>query len=177
MSGWLAEVNAYRALANLPTVSENPTWSDGDWKHSRYMVKNDYIGHDEDPANPWYTPEGRTAAQNGNTFVSSSSTAADSYAIDFWMRAPFHAVAILDPALLQVGFGSYREADGGWQMGATLDVIRGLGLIPPNVSFPIEYPGNDATSSLRSYATSYDAARSAEIRDEPRSRRIAPGLR
>ncbi|HZY45617.1 MAG TPA: CAP domain-containing protein [Anaerolineae bacterium] len=150
-TNWLDYVNYYRALANLPSVTENPIWSDGDWKHGRYMVKNDFIGHDEDPANPWYTPEGRTAAQNGNTMVSSSATVTDSYAIDFWMRAPFHAVGILDPALGQIGFGSYREADGGWQMGATLDVIRGLGAIPPAVAFPIEYPGDGATIGLRSY--------------------------
>jgi YVTN family beta-propeller protein len=148
---WLDYVNYYRAIANLLPVTENPAWSDSDWKHSRYMVKNDYLGHDEDPSNPWYTPEGQTAAQNGNTMVSSSSTATDSYAIDFWMRGPFHAVRILDPALFQVGFGSYREADGGWQMGATLDVIRGLGTIPSSVSFPIEYPGDGRTIGLRSY--------------------------
>jgi uncharacterized protein YkwD len=150
-SAWLAYVNTYRALANLPNVTENPTWSDGDWKHSRYMVKNDYIGHTEDPGNPWYTPEGLAAAQNGNTFVSSSATSPDTYAIDFWMSGPFHAVGILDPALQQAGYGSYREADGGWQMGATLDVIRGLGAMPPSVSFPVEYPGDGKTIGLLSY--------------------------
>ncbi len=41
--GWLAYVNAYRAMANLPPVAENSTWSDGDFKHARYMVKNDYM--------------------------------------------------------------------------------------------------------------------------------------
>jgi hypothetical protein len=145
-------VNAYRTLADLQAVSENPTWSDGDWKHSRYMVKNDYIGHTEDPANPWYSPEGLAAAQSGNAFVSSSASASDAYAISFWMQGPFHAVGVLDPALQQVGYGSYREADGGWQMGATLDVIRGLGPIPPSVSFPIQYPGDGQTTNLRSYA-------------------------
>ncbi len=150
-SAWLAYVNTYRALANLPSVTENPTWSDGDWKHARYMVKNDVISHSEDPGNPWYTPEGLAAAQNGNTFVSSSTTALDTYAIDFWMSGPFHAVAVIDPGLQQVGYGSYREVDGGWQMGATLDVRRGLGAIPPSVSFPIEYPGNGTTIGLRSH--------------------------
>ena len=148
---WLAEVNAYRALARLPAVSENPTWSDGDWQHSRYMVKNDFIGHTEDPTNPWYSPEGLAAAQNGNVLVSSSASASDAYAIGSWLQGPFHAVGVLDPALQQVGYGSYREADGGWQMGATLDVIRGLGAIPPTVSFPIMYPGDGQTTGLRSY--------------------------
>ena len=59
---WLEAVNYYRAVAGLPSVTENVTYSDGTWKHARYMVKNDYIGHSEDPANPWYTPEGLQAA-------------------------------------------------------------------------------------------------------------------
>lgn len=116
------------------------------------MVKNDYLGHSEDPGNPWYTPEGLAAAQNGNTFVSSNATASDTYAIDFWMRGPFHAVALIDPALQQVGYGSYREADGGWQMAATVDVARGQGTVPPTTTFPIEYPGDGETISLLSYA-------------------------
>ncbi len=137
--GWLAQVNQYRAMAALPPVSEEPMWSQGDWLHARYMVKNDYIGHDEDPANPWYTDEGNEAAGNGNILVGSRNTE-DTRAIDWWMAAPFHAVSIVDPALHQVGFGSYREDDSGWEMGATLDVARGLGAMPPEVSFPLRYP-------------------------------------
>ena len=120
----------------MPEVTENATWSDGDWKHSRYMVKNNYVGHSEDPANLWYTPEGLLAAQKGNVFVSSSTATTDTDAIDWWMSAPFHAVAVLDPALQQVGYGSYREADGGWQMGATMDVARGQGTIPADDHLP-----------------------------------------
>jgi cardiolipin synthase A/B len=148
---WLDHVNSFRALVNLPNVTENPEWSDGDWKHSRYMVKNDFVGHTEDSTNLWYTPEGLLAAQKGNVFVSSSTATTDTDAIDWWMSAPFHAVAVLDPALQQVGFGSYREADGGWQMGATLDVARGQGTIPATTIFPIAYPGDGKISPLRSF--------------------------
>ncbi len=151
-SAWLTYMNSFRALVGLPDVSENPTWSDGDWKHSRYMVKNNYVGHSEDPANPWYTPEGLLAAQKGNVFVSSSTATTDTDAIDWWMSAPFHAVAVLDPALQQVGYGSYREADGGWQMGATLDVARGQITIPTTITFPIAYPGDGKVINLRSFA-------------------------
>src|SRR2546427_2044061 len=49
-------VNFYRAMAGLPGVGEDTTWSDGDTKHSRYMAENEVIGHSEDPANPYYTP-------------------------------------------------------------------------------------------------------------------------
>jgi phosphatidylserine/phosphatidylglycerophosphate/cardiolipin synthase-like enzyme len=150
-SAWLDHLNSFRALVDLPDVTENLIWSDGDWKHARYMVKNNYVGHSEDPANPWYTPEGLLAAQKGNVFVSSSTATTDTEAIDWWMSAPFHAVAVVDPALQQVGYGSYREADGGWQMGATLDVARGQGTIPATTTFPVAYPGDGKESVLRAF--------------------------
>lgn len=149
---WLDYVNVYRALTALPAVTENATWSHGDWLHARYMIKNDYIGHDEDPNNSWYTDEGRAAAQNSDLVVSYSATMSDPTAIDVWMGAPFHAVGIIDPALAQVGYGSYREADGGYQTGAGLDVIRGLGAIPPTVTFPIFWPGDGKTVALSTFS-------------------------
>jgi hypothetical protein len=149
--GWLACLNTYRGQGNLPPVSENSAWSNGDWKHSRYTVKNDTLTHSEDPNNPWYTPEGAAAAQNGNVMASSSSTASDAVAIDAWISGPFHALGILDPALSQVGFGSYREANGGWQMAATLDVLRGLGRIPAEVVFPVFWPQGNAAVPLGYY--------------------------
>ncbi len=48
---WLSRLNAYRAMAGLPPVAEEPAWNDGCWKHARYMVKNDVIMHEEDPKN------------------------------------------------------------------------------------------------------------------------------
>lgn len=141
---WLSYVNSYRAMANLPEVSENTSWSNGDVAHSRYIVKTDILIHNEDAGNPWYTPDGMAAAQAGNLMGSYDSAASDRHAIDSWMQAPFHALGILDPSLNQIGFGSYRETDGGLQMGATLDVLRGLGSLPPTVRFPIMWPGQGA---------------------------------
>lgn len=137
---WRGRVNYYRGLSGLPGVTENPDWSAGGVLHGRYLVKNNVIAHAEDPGNPWYTPEGDAAGRNGNVAVFSSVNATDAQAIDLWMEGPFHAIAILDPQLHVSGFGSYREADGGWQMGATLDVLRGLGGVPGGVSFPIAWP-------------------------------------
>ncbi len=152
VAGWLAYVNMYRSRAGLPAVTENATWSNGCWLHSRYMVKNDEITHYEDPAKPWYTQEGYDAGRSGNVMVSSNVQASDEYAIDLWMKGPFHAVGILDPALHQVGFGSYREAIGTWKMGATLDVIRGLDTIPSDVTFPVRWPENGTTMPLLAYS-------------------------
>ncbi len=148
---WLAYVNYYRALAELPPVTENVDWSYGDWLHARYMVKNDVVGHTEEPGNPWYTPEGDEASKFCNVMVSSNVDSTDEDAIDLWVQGAFHRVVIIDPALLQVGYGSYREADGGWQMGAVLDILRGLGSIPTSVVFPIAWPSDGMTVFLRSH--------------------------
>ncbi|WP_322800485.1 CAP domain-containing protein [Thermoflexus sp.] len=148
---WLSRLNAYRAMAGLPPVIEEPAWNDGCWKHARYMVKNDIITHGEDPQNRWYTPEGDECGRNANVMVSVSATAPDSDAIDVWMQAPFHAVGMLDPQLIRVGYGAYREADGGWQMGAALDILRGRGSSVVGVSFPIRWPGDGSTTPLRAF--------------------------
>jgi uncharacterized protein YkwD len=148
---WLDYVNWLRSLGGLPVLTENPSWSTGGWNHARYMVKNDYIGHDEDPANPWYTEDGDAAAGSSDVMVSGYVDSTDIDAIDLWMSGPFHGLGIIDPALTVTGFGSYREADGGWDMGACLDVIRGLGSIPPSITFPLFWPGDGGTMPYTSF--------------------------
>lgn len=149
---WLAYVNYYRTLACLPAVTENAAYSDGDRKHAKYMVKEDFIGHTESPISQYYTPEGAAAAAASNVMVTSDVNATDNYAIDLWMRGPFHAVGIIDPKLQEAGFGSYREADGFWQMAAALNVISGLGGSPPaSVTYPVMWPANGLTVNLGSY--------------------------
>ena len=148
---WLLYVNRFREEGNVPLLEENEVWSQGGWEHGRYMVKNDVITHSQDPNNPWYTPAGHAAAQNGNVAVYSSTSASDEMAVDLWMTGPFHAIAILDPQLHTTGFGSYREADGGWQMGATLDVSRGTGGVPGGTTFPLTFPGHNGETWLTQY--------------------------
>lgn len=148
---WLKYLNRFRDLVGLAHLSEESSWSAGAELHSRYMVKNDDIGHSEDPSNPWYTPEGHAAAQNGNVAVSSSSSAPDTFAIDLWMTGPFHAIGVVDPRLQLTGFGSYRENVGEWQMGATLDVLRGRGPLPGDISYPIYFPGDGSAYWLTQY--------------------------
>jgi len=137
---WLGYLNGLRAIGGLPAVSENATWSNGCVLHSRYMVKTDTIGHQEDPNSPWYTAEGDAAARNSNLAISSDVAATDASALDLWMLGPFHGVGMLDASLQRVGFGSYREAIGTWQMGACLDVLRGLDGVPAGVTFPLMWP-------------------------------------
>lgn len=148
---WLQQVNDFRQGSNLLPVTEEESWSQGAWLHSRYMVMEDAVTHGEDPASPWYTAEGDLAGQNGNIAVSSSALAPDLFAIELWMAGPFHAVAVVDPQLERTGFGSFREEVGLWQMGAALDVYRGLGAVPPGTTFPILFPGANGTTWLTSH--------------------------
>ena len=142
---WLQRLNELRSWAGLSAVVENPTWSNGCWLHARYMSENNYVGHSEDAANPWYTVEGFDAARASNCFLGVGGVSA----IDGWATAPFHAVGMLDPCLSSTGFGTY-SADGR-RDAAALDVIRGRGPLPMGVSYPIAWPGPGSTTSLTRY--------------------------
>ncbi len=86
--------------------------------------------------------------------VSSLFATSDQQAIDVWMAGPFHAVGIMDPGLTTVGYGSFRELDSspfGLEMGAGLDVLRGLGGVPASVEFPIMWPADGETVTLTSH--------------------------
>ena len=142
-STWLDRLNGWRTLSNVPALSENPTWSAGDYAHSVYMVKNDQVTHYELSSLPYYSVAGDTAAKSGNIEVNSSTSFTDDQAIDWWMRAPFHAMGMMDPRLTTTGFGSYREVKSGWDAGFTLDTIRGNSFT--GGSYPVYFPGNGST--------------------------------
>jgi len=149
---WLVTVNQHRALAGLPPVTENTTWSAGCYNHSVYLVKNDIIAHAEDPNLPYYTAEGNTAGSSSNVRVSTNDETGQQ-SVDGWMVGPFHGVGIIDPEFLVSGYGEYYEniPSHTWDYGATLDVIRGLGSVPGGITFPIMWPGNGSTVPLNSY--------------------------
>jgi hypothetical protein len=151
---WKATVNFYRAMAALPALTahaDEAAWSDGGFKHSRYMVENNVITHDEDPGNFWYTPEGHAAGQNGNVhlrFAFPSVNCAERLSVESWVEGPFHAVGIVDPKLAKSGFGTYVNG-AVTSCGATLDVLRGLS--GPAATSPVYFPGQGMTTPLLSY--------------------------
>ncbi len=146
---WLAYLNYYRSTAGLPPLAENPTWSQGCLNHARYIVLNRFATHAEDPANPWYTPDGDECGRNGNVVLGGTTAPADRFAIDSWMQAPFHALGIIDPLLTQVGYGSYRD---GTLTGATLDIIRGRNYrLAGSAPYPVKWPGDGAVVALNHY--------------------------
>lgn len=149
-SGWLAELNAWRANTGTSALTENTTFSAGDAAHALYMVQTGQVTHYESTAYPQYTAAGDTAAKNSNIFVSSSTATIDVQSIDWWMGAPFHAMGMMDPRLTSTGFGSYRNAGySPWQMGAALNVGQGIG--SPG-TYPVYFPGNGSTEPLTTYS-------------------------
>lgn len=149
---WLDRVNAVRAAADLPPVVEDAAWSAGSHLHSRYMVKNDYLGHDEHEDNPWYTPEGRAAAQNGIAYTNDRYDASGQRGLDALLTTPFHLVNVLDPRLVKAGFGWYREDKESYQVGATLDISRGRSSYAAAAAqYPIIFPGDGKTMPFSRY--------------------------
>jgi hypothetical protein len=145
-STWLGSVNFYRGLALLPTVTENSTYDAGCLNHATYMVKNNVVGHTEDPSLPYYTPEGATAGTHSDVMGTTDIAYTDQAAVDGWMTGPFHAFGIIGPSLQQVGYGAFREAHpGGLQMAAALDILSGTGPLPAT-HYPIQFPTNGSTT-------------------------------
>jgi len=155
-AAWLARLNFHRKLAGLSAVTANANWSAGARLHARYVVKNDAVEHVEDPANPWYTPQGAAAGLNGNVMGRYERDTSDTAAVDDWMSGPFHAIGMIDPQLAKTGFGSYRAADGGLEMAATLDANRGArGAVPAGQTFPIYWPNARAAVPITSFRLEY----------------------
>ena len=160
-SNWLLAFNYYRTMAGLPdvsedTVTEDPpgsgfTWSEGGVLHSKWMVKNQTIAHDEPNDSPFRTEAGDLAGQNGNVMISGNIDLAARKAIESWITAPFHAIGMLDPFLLTTGFGEYSEGGDTYKYGATVDVLRGRDATPAPETWPVMFPGDGTTVHLDRY--------------------------
>lgn len=146
---WMSYTNYYRGMSQVQPLTENTSWSADCEKHAIYIVKNDILEHDEDPSNQYYTPGGQTAAQSSDLAASYDINDGIKFTLETWMQAPFHAIAILDPALRTSGYGIYHENDGGLVMGAAIDVVRGRTTPPADTPFPIKFPGDGSEINLR----------------------------
>jgi hypothetical protein len=142
---WLDLVNDYRAMAGLPGVVEEPSWSDGLAKHLTYLQMTPASlktgayasAHTENPASLWYTPEGADAGRSADLYI--GTVANDRTAIEAWMAAPFHAIGILRSRLQRVAYARTSA-------GAALDVIRGV--TGPASTQPVLWPGEGSQVDL-----------------------------
>jgi uncharacterized protein YkwD len=118
---WLAELNRYRAAADLPPVTEDRTFSDGDFKHAKYIATNyptrpaiATLPSTEDATKPGYTLEGAEAAPYSEVlpfwYPPTGPAPASLSALLFlnsWLAGPFHRAELLSPELHTVGFGEF----------------------------------------------------------------------
>ena len=118
---WLLVANRYRASVGLAEVAENADASAGAIAHSRYLVTNAEIGHDEDRRKPAYSDAGRRAGLTGNVSAGSGSTMTERQAVEGWLTAPFHGVGMLAPHATAFGFGHYATGNDNWA--ATLSLF------------------------------------------------------
>jgi uncharacterized protein YkwD len=144
---WLGYLNRFRQVGGLPPLNEDESLTFGSQWHSRYMVVNDTpIAHSEDKANALYDPAGQQAAQNGNIFATTQFEAGYTWVMNFWISAPFHLAPIIDPGLADVGFGQHNQEVGTFRMAAVLDARSGLGDAPAEVTYPLYFPDDGAST-------------------------------
>lgn len=146
---WLGYVNRFREEGGLTPLLDDVSWSLGSESHSRYTVKTDFVTHSQDSGSPWFSQAGLDAARNGNLAATVWYEAPPEWAIDYWMTAPFHALPMLDPQLTSVGFGWYREQDGGIVFAANMDVQRGLDQALVDFSYPLTFPRDGGSVWVR----------------------------
>jgi hypothetical protein len=158
MPAWLDQVNQLRALANLPSVTENPDYSQAATAMCQYECETLSVpSHLDGDTNSQYY----TAAQSSNLFGSATANVPDSDIINAWGYSVFHGIGIIDPHLKQVGYGYYTTAGatlGGLKTVAALNLIQGLDWNTP-VSYPIMWPANGNTIQVNTYSPEIPDAR------------------
>ena len=151
---WLSTLNRYRQGSGLAPVTEASALSSADAKHARYLVANQAdmirtgkIGasiHDEDPARPYFTPEGKAAGALSDVdavYSDPPETPESAWAIENWITGPFHRMWLLNPALRQVGYGQFCEKG---ICAAALNIQTGIEA-DPEATAPVMYPPDGAT--------------------------------
>ena len=118
---WLQVANRYRASVGLNDVAENPTASVGAAAHSRYLVTNSEVGHDEDKRKPAYSDVGRRAGMTGNVSAGSGARLTERQIVEGWLTVPFHGVGMLAPHASAFGFGQFSTKQNNWA--ATLSLF------------------------------------------------------
>jgi hypothetical protein len=124
---WLQQLNHVRTLNNARPVAENPLWSHGDALHIRYMDHTGDFSHTEDPKSKWYTKLGAEAGESSDLLDGQVPNA-----VDFWARAPYHALSEEDRTATLAGFA----ATGGYSALWTSSVQPQLTYRGPDYQFP-----------------------------------------
>lgn len=133
----LARIQAYRVAAGLPPFVYDPELSKLAAAHVRYVLARcargeTYTGHFEDPASPYFSRDGDTAARwSGISYSGRTLLAAESL-----LTGPYHRSQFLDPRPLRIGAGS----------GEAASPRCGISLFP---TFPVEGVARTAGAPAR----------------------------
>ena len=105
----VAFLNAQRAANGIPgDLVNDPNLELGCRQHNRYMEANGALGHGENPASPYYTPEGGAEepwAYRGEV-LSYGGYEPDGW--NPWEWAPIHLYLMLDPERTTAGYDSAK---------------------------------------------------------------------
>ena len=134
-------LNFVRLKAGLGLVRPVPGLSRGCDLHALYLTKNDAKGlsaHEEDPKGIGYTEEGARAGKRSviSPFPPHQSPVE---AVDSLMATLYHRVAILNPAVAEIGVGWAYRKDG---LGFLIVDVGGSDTRPESKLYPIVYPVN-----------------------------------
>ncbi|HLY10878.1 MAG TPA: hypothetical protein VKW04_16370 [Planctomycetota bacterium] len=134
-------INLKRVSAGLGVVRPIPGLSKGCDLHALYLTKNDAKGlsaHEEDSRAVGYTDEGaRAGPRSVISPFPPHQTPVD--AVESLMATLYHRVALLNPAVAEVGIGWANRRDG---LGFLVVDVGGADLPPNPKLFPIVYPVN-----------------------------------
>jgi Cysteine-rich secretory protein family len=103
---WLTVTNLYRASAGVDSITENLEASAGAVAHSKYLVLNRAVGHDEYPDKKGFSRAGLRAGKTGDVYIAYGLLQTQRQLIEGWMTAPFHGLAILSNGVTSFGFGA-----------------------------------------------------------------------
>lgn len=148
-ASWLTALNYYRAMAGLAPVTDNPRAAGPLALHTRWMALNLTVDHWERPGTPGYTPSGFEAGQHAvlaHRAISPDRANSGRDWVEVWMRAPFHALSLLNPALRSAAFAVSSTADGRNDF-AGIDTASGLGP-RPTLARPVVWPAAGQTVPL-----------------------------
>lgn len=164
---WLTRLNHFRAIAQLGSLREDPAISAAARAHSQYLLANyaDKIsggeplgdaGHEESPGKTGYSSAGAALAPNAQ-LAWGCGPYDTSGQIDQWIAGPFHRLPMLDPFLVQVGFGEAAD-NGCWVAALRLAApdehpapyARAIEFPPDGVPVPINWSGVEFPNPLAS---------------------------
>ena len=166
---WLSRLNAYRAMAKVAPVAEDPTLSAGDSAHVNYLIENlgpmlragsnpGIDSHLESADKPGYSAAGASAGKSSDVdFIAFGGMKLKDpvgWALVDWISGAFHRLPLLNPRLHRVGFK--QVCDRGLCV-AALDAQSGIAAGPSGIAYaaPIEFPADGAAINLRTFTNEW----------------------